>query len=364
MTDEKVSKKKICMVVQQRDVQGGIAAVIEGYYGSRLETDYHVQYVEGYRDGSKFQKIMKFILGYVSFCRIIRNDRPDIVHIHSSFGPSFTRKQFYINKAFREKVPVINHIHGADFTSFYETASEKKKQIIRECYSKCSRIVVLSEEWKELISKIVPKEQIRVIENYAMMQNLEEVSMRFETRYNNKQILFLGEIGRRKGAYDIPKIIDNVCNRIPDATFLIAGSGDVERVRSLVNPKYQRLVKFPGWLRGKEKEAALWNSTLFLLPSYNEGLPMSILDAMGYALPIISTNVGGIANLVYTDDGICNGQLFAPGDTEGMSEAIIYYLENKDAQLAAGNKSLEIINKKYSFTAHLNKLEKVYEELL
>lgn len=353
------------MIVQQRDVQGGIAAVIEGYYGSRLEKDYCVQYVEGYCDGNKLQKLLKFVSGYLLFCRIMRIDRPDIVHVHSSFGPSFARKRFYIDKAFKAKIPVINHIHGADFASFYENASEKKKQIIRDCYSKCSRMVVLSEEWKTNIAKIIPEEKIRVVENYAVPQNFEETLACFEQRYANKQILFLGEIGRRKGAYDIPKIIDNVCRRIPDATFLIGGSGDAEGVRSKINPKYQGAVRFPGWLRGKEKEDALWSSTLFLLPSYNEGLPMSILDAMGYALPIISTNVGGISNIVYTDDdGISNGNLFAPGDTEGISEAIVYYLENKDVQFQAGRKSLEIINKKYSFKEHLRKLEKVYEELL
>lgn len=365
MTEENKTKKKICMIVQQRDVQGGIAAVIEGYYGSRLEEDYDVRYVEGYRDGNKLQKIMKFISGYMSFCKIIRKDRPDIVHIHSSFGPSFTRKRFYINKAAKSGIQIVNHIHGADFDSFYENASEKKKQLIAETYSKCRRIVVLSEEWKKRIAKIVSEDRIRVIENYSIPRKSEDVSAHFENRYRNKKVLFLGEIGKRKGAYDIPKIVESVCNRVPDARFVIAGSGDVEGVRALINSKYMQSVSFPGWLRGTAKEAELWDSSLFLLPSYNEGLPMSILDAMGYALPIVSTDVGGISKLVYTDDdGMCNGKLFTPGDTEGMADAITDYLNNKDIQLKAGKKSLEIVNKKYSFETHLAKLEKVYEELV
>ena len=60
-----MGKKKVCMIVQDRMVKGGIAAVISGYYGSKLEKDYKMIYVESYKDGGKVTKLLKGIAGYL-----------------------------------------------------------------------------------------------------------------------------------------------------------------------------------------------------------------------------------------------------------------------------------------------------------
>ena len=143
------------MIVQDKAVKGGIAAVISGYYGSRLEKDYKMIYVESYKDGGKLTKLVKGIQGYIKFIKVLLVDKPDLVHIHSSFGPSFYRKLPFIYMASWAKKPIINHIHGADFDEFYTNSSEKKKRQIKKVYRKCKILVALSEEWKQRLEKIV-----------------------------------------------------------------------------------------------------------------------------------------------------------------------------------------------------------------
>lgn len=128
-------KKKVCMIVQNKMVKGGIAAVISGYYGSKLEQDYEIIYVESYKDGGKLTKLLKGIQGYIKFIKVLLVDKPDLVHIHSSFGPSFYRKLPFIYMASWAKKPIINHIHGADFDEFYTNSSEKKKRQIKKVYT-------------------------------------------------------------------------------------------------------------------------------------------------------------------------------------------------------------------------------------
>ena len=95
-----VQKHKICMIVQQRDVKGGIAAVTEGYYGSKLCSDYDITFIESYCDGSKFAKLKKFMKAYREFKKLLQSyERPELVHMHTSFGPSFYRSALFINKA-------------------------------------------------------------------------------------------------------------------------------------------------------------------------------------------------------------------------------------------------------------------------
>jgi len=151
------------MVVPNRMVKGGIAAVVNGYRGSQLEKDYEITYVESYKDGNKFDKLLKGICGYFHFACVLLFHKPDLVHIHSSFGPSFYRKMPFIYMAFLRNVPIINHIHGADFDEFFVSASEKKKKKIKKVYNKCDVLIALSDEWKEQLRQIVPKEKIVIM---------------------------------------------------------------------------------------------------------------------------------------------------------------------------------------------------------
>lgn len=351
--------KKVCMIVQDKAVKGGIAAVISGYYGSRLEKDYKMIYVESYKDGGKFTKLLKGIQGYIKFIKVLLVDKPDLVHIHSSFGPSFYRKLPFIYMASWAKKPIINHIHGADFDEFYTNSSEKKKRQIKTVYGKCKILVALSEEWKQRLEKIVPKEKIIVIENYSILH--EDALKERCSRESNHEVLFLGELGRRKGCYDIPEVIEAVVKDIPDVKFILAGAGstqDETAIKQLIKEKgIEQNVEFPGWVRGNQKDKLLREADVFYLPSYNEGMPMSILDAMGYGLPIVSTNVGGIPKIVHDGE---NGFCFEPGNVMEMGKAIENLLENK--RIEASISSFEIVKRGYSLEQHIKKLEECYKK--
>lgn len=349
--------KKVCMIVQDKMVKGGIAAVVSGYYGSKLEQDYEMIYVESYKDGGKLTKLIKGICGYFKFAKVLLVDRPDLVHIHSSFGPSFYRKLPFIYMASWAHKPIINHIHGADFSIFYEQADEKKKRLIKLVYEKCSRLIALSDEWKERLGRIVSEDKIVIIENYSILH--KDALDERQNRKTNNTVLFLGELGHRKGCYDIPYVIGKVAKRIPEVKFILAGAGSAQdegNILQLIKENnVEKNVEFPGWVRSDRKDRLLREADVFFLPSYNEGMPMSILDAMGYGLPIVSTRVGGIPKIVV--NGL-NGYCLEPGDIEKMANAIIDVLNNP----SMGEESIEIICEKYSFDLHLQKLVNLYEQ--
>ena len=350
------------MIVQDKMVKGGIATVISGYYGSALEKDYNIVYVESYKDGSKFEKLLKGIQGYFHFAKVLLVDRPDIVHIHSSFGPSFYRKLPFIYMASWAKKTIINHIHGADFDDFYVNASVKKRAQIKKIYNKCDMLIALSAEWKEKLSQIVPAEKITIIENYSVLH--EDALKNRLARKSNNTVLFLGEIGKRKGCYDIPDVVAKVVKAVPDVTFILGGTGtlaDVQAVKELVE-KYgvNDHVIYPGWVRGEAKDQLLREADVFFLPSYNEGMPMSVLEAMGYGLPIVSTNVGGIPKIVH--DGK-NGRCHNPGDTYKMSATICSMLLDRNQLTKMGEESFRIVKSKYSLEAHLHAIRTLYERI-
>lgn len=345
---------KICMIVPDPMVKGGIAAVVNGYRGSTLEKKNEVTYIESYRDGSKWQKLWKALCAYAAFRKAVKRERPDVVHIHSSFGPSFYRKLPFILWSAHRGIPVVNHIHGAEFDTFYENASAGKKKLVSKIYNRCTRLIVLSQEWKNRIGKIVPSEKIDVIENYCKIPEMPDTEYR---AYHH--ILFLGELGKRKGCYDIPEILEQVAKQVPDVQLIMAGDGEMQQVKAaFADRQLTDKVVFPGWVRGEQKEKLLRECGIFLFPSYHEGMPMAVLEAMGYAMGVVTTNVGGIPRLI-RDGG--NGYLKEPGDVRALAQAVISLLQNKADCKEMGKRARELAEKEYGLERHLEKLQAVYE---
>lgn len=342
---------KICMVVPDRLVKGGIASVVNGYREHDFSGKCEVSYIESYRNGSKWEKLAKALKGYLLFFREMILNKPDIVHIHSSFGPSFYRKMPFIYMACFRGVPVINHIHGAEFETFYLKASDRKKRRIRKVYGKCTMLIALSEEWKRNLESVVSPEKITVIENYCKIPDLSGTEKK-------KQILFLGEIGKRKGCYDIPEIYGRVLEKGERLPLIMAGDGELAEVKKLFEDRdLLESVSFPGWVRGADKNKCLKESGIFLFPSYYEGMPMAVLEAMAYGMAIVTTRVGGIPHLL--EDGV-NGYLCEPGDIEGLSKRLLELSKDGDKRRKMGERARQKAIEEYSMESHIKKLMDLY----
>lgn len=351
---------KLCMVVPNPMVKGGIASVVNGYRGSELEKQYEITYVESYTDGGKFKKLIKALKGYGTFARTLRKNRPDIVHIHSSFGPSFYRKIPFMLMAKRKNIPIVNHIHGADFEAFYDRAKDRKKKLVRKIYMLCDQTIVLSDEWKEKIGRIIPDERINVVENYSIIpENIDFNAKRKGT------VLFMGELGTRKGCFDIPDIIAEVKDQYDDVRITMAGAGQVRELEDCFEKRgLKDVVSFPGWVRGNDKDKLLRENSILLFPSYNEGMPMTVLEAMAYGMYVVTTNVGGIPKLISQGN---TGYIENPGDIDAMVDDILKLLISGDGTSPAadmGKRAREFVIANYSLERHIEKLSAVYSKCL
>ena len=350
--------KKVCMVVPSFSAKGGIASVVSGYRGSALEKAYDIRYIETYSDVSKAKKLWKAVASYFKFIHLLIFWKPDMVHIHSSFGASFYRKLPFIWLSSWFHIPIVNHIHGSAIDELYTNASQRKRKLVVQTFGKCDKIVVLSEEWKHKYESFIEPKKIVVLENYSIPHEI----MNRDRPEPSRSILFLGFLSEAKGCFDIPQVVKNVCAVYPNVKFILAGDGSVEdkeKLQELISTyQVKDYIDMPGWVRGEEKDLLLQNADVYFLPSYGEAMPMSILEAMGYGLPVISTKVGGIPQLVIDQ---VNGFLFSPGDIDGFSQAITLLLSDKKQSLEMGRKSLEIVKNRYSLEEHIKKLGEIYE---
>ncbi|PKQ63106.1 hypothetical protein BZG02_10090 [Labilibaculum filiforme] len=256
--------------------------------------------------------------------RLLSDSEIKIVHIHGASKGSFYRKYILfsvVHKLFNKKI--IYHIHGGGFRDFYLESSVFIQKRIRYVIQSADVVICLSEKWKHFFSSAFHTKRVVILNNMIIPPVIPNKIV-----LNDKlQLLFLGLIGDNKGIFDLLKTISMNKTDFEGRLILkIAGNGEVARLKNAISKyKLENIVKFEGWVDAGQKDQLLRSSHIFILPSYKEGLPLSILEAMSYSLPIIASNAGGIPDLLYKYK---NGILLDAGNKLEIKKAILKLLND------------------------------------
>jgi len=250
------------------------------------------------------------------------------------------------------------HIHGGNFKKFYEIeCSQIKKQFINKYLNMVDHIIVLSNEWKKFFSNIVAIEKITVIHNGVA------IPTDINKDFNNHNIFFMGRICYEKGVFDLIEVFKKIHYLYPDSVLNICGNDDKGELKNIIiKSELEKAVNILGWIKDQKKEEQLINNSIFVLPSYIEAMPMSILEAMSYYNYVISTNVGDIPSVL--ENGKC-GVIIQPGDKATLFNELNDILSessiDKKKEIAiSGRKKVE---KDFNLFNNIKKTNKIYETL-
>jgi len=336
---------------------GGVAFVLYEY--KKLYPDSY--FVTSTITKNSITKVCGFAFGILKLLYLLltKNDIK-IVHIHSASYSSFRRKYiFYQVCSFFQK-KIIFHLHGGAFQEFYETANNQIASKIEDLINNVSCFVCLSINWKVYYQKQFSPKKIEIIPNIIDFN--EKRNLGATKTKDIPVFLFLGLIDSNKGIWLLLDTLREHRNEIiGQAIFNIGGNGDTQKLIRLIKEyDLEEVVNFMGWVAGEEKAKRLNEADIYLLPSYKEGLPISILEAMSYSLPIISTNVGGIPEVVSSK----NGFLISPGSKVELWNAINYFIGlNPEQRNKLGQNSLKKVHPHFPQQVH-TKLNQLYVQLL
>jgi glycosyltransferase involved in cell wall biosynthesis len=328
-----MNQMQILMLGASLEQNGGIASV-EKLIIRHITHDIEIQHISTHDEGSLYHRIRVFTKALVKFLWIMFTQKIDAVHIHISEGGSVLRKAIFCLLALIFNKPFLIHAHGAEFQVTYAKLPQVAQKFLSALFQRCQRFIVLSKTWHDyyvLNLSLNPKQVI-------ILPNPCELPIQVPDRHNRTQIIlvFCGRIGQRKGAFDLIQAFANLPDEQKKSAHLIlAGDGEIEKAQQLaVSLNLINNVTFLGWINYTKRDEVLSKADVFILPSYNEGLPMAILEALGWGLPVISTPVGGIPELVISNQ---NGLLVTPGDIQQLSEAIQLLIENETLRLSLGS---------------------------
>jgi glycosyltransferase involved in cell wall biosynthesis len=360
MTSGQNRKPRILMVGPGSKAQGGITAVINNYRSSSLWSDCDCHHFSSSTEGRRLYRHLYSLWRCLVFVAYVIVVRPDLLVVHVSSGLSFYRKSWYLLVGHWLRIPMVLHIHPAHFSVFYAVGPDWRRAWIRQVGRWSARIIVLSDLQRESFLQVFPGEKLVVVRNpvntrlYAIAQE--------ERRPAPRQILYLGWIVREKGVYDLVAAMPTVLQEFPDATLLFAGPKEVDRLCKLIAEcGLEGSMRALGWVEGAERLRLLHSSRLLVLPSYSEGVPNVILEAMASRLPVITTPVGGIPSIV--TDGV-NGLMVRPGDIEGIAEAMCHLLrDDQECERLAEAGYREVVEK-YDTEVIAAQLREVFMQVL
>jgi glycosyltransferase involved in cell wall biosynthesis len=330
------SKKKIrvTIVAPGPQSEGGIRSVVARIL-PRLEAheELEVVWLASQRSGSAAAKLFCLLKSLVKALYYL--PKSDVVHVHGTVGLSLLRKSVFIWLARMTRCHVIFHFHApqAVFEQFFAKPGFLRSYS-RHTLKQCDALVVLSESWGETVGSEFPESNIVVIYNPVA----ESLGASKSDLAVPRNVLYLAHLIKRKGYDDLIQAFALVAESVPDAQLIFCGSGEVEQAQRLcADLGIANRVEFRGWISEKEKTVELARAAVFCLPSYDEGLPMGILEAMSSGVAIVTTPVGGVPD-VLSHEG--NALLVDPGDIDNLGRQLSRLLTDVQLRDRLSNEAL------------------------
>jgi glycosyltransferase involved in cell wall biosynthesis len=345
----------IVMVGTSFETRGGIASVVDSYRAAGLFSRWPIDYVETHCDGPLLDKVACVLGALAAMLRRLFRYRRAVLHVHSASGASFWRKSLFMGLAEIARWPVVFHLHGGGFARFYEECGPLRRRIVRHFLDRAARLVVVSERWTTWMRSVTTNPRITCVPNPvtvpAMVPPVRGGSL----------VTFLGRCETEKGIFDLLDAVGEVRETIPAVRLECAGDGDLNAVQRRASELGLRAnLHLPGWITRDRRDALMRRTTVFVLPSHAEGLPVSLLEAMAAGCPVIATRVGGIPDLV--EDGV-NGLLVEAGDRRALAAALRRLLLDRGLAARLGLSARETIVRRYTVEHALERLEQIYSGL-
>lgn len=280
-----------------------------------------------------FKTIKRMLGDYVRFVVTLKTGRYDLVHINPSFiKRSLLRDLIFVRLVtLLTSMPLIVFIHGWDQAVFEWVMCRKWAiWLVGGILKKANTLLVLSQEFKHgLIRLGVHPDQIKVESTMFSGKELGSISPVTLDQKDTWRLLFLSRVVIEKGIIELLDAVAELVRENRDLELLVAGDGPAlgQAKDHARNIGVEQSVHFIGYVRGEVKRLALSSSQLFVLPSYREGCPVSLLEAMACGLPVVATRVGGIPEVMEDNK---NGILLDTVTSNSIASALRKLMDDRD----------------------------------
>lgn len=348
---------RVLMIGPPLDGRGGMSSVSAAYAEAGLFERCGVHFLaSATAQPGPVAKLRVALLAWLELLHLLAGRGVALAHIHVASGASFWRKALYVWTLRAAGVPVILHVHGGNFVEFYRLSSAPARWLIRASFAQAGRVILLSQAWIARMATIVDAARCRAIGNPVLawpQQGREPHPVR--------KFLFLGRFEPDKGINELLEAFAQLRLQFADAQLLLGGEGDTEAIaRSADRHGMSQAVKLLGWVSGEAKREAFAAADALVLPSYIEGLPVAMLEAMSCGLPVVVTRVGSIPEVV--SDGL-DGLLVPPRDAPALADAMLRLARSPELAQRLGVAGKAVFDRQFDAHRVCDQVAQLYAEV-
>jgi glycosyltransferase involved in cell wall biosynthesis len=280
------------------------------------------------------------------------------VHVNMAERLSLLRKSVVVVTCRALGIPVVVHLHAAQLHHFYRALPAPLRVLTRWVFSLPANVVVLGAAARRFVTQElgVPQDRVEIVINGVP----EPTGKRSRAEPGSLQrVLFLGNLSERKGVSDLLHALARPGFDTPRLRIVIAGGGDVPSYREKARVLgIDGFVRFEGWCDQAKVAALLARSDLLVLPSYDEGLPLVILEALAHRVAVVCTAVGEIPSVL--THGV-NAFFVPPGDVDALAAGLQQVLRHPELLEALGRNGRTLYEQQFSLPRFFASIARIHQ---
>jgi glycosyltransferase involved in cell wall biosynthesis len=351
------------ILITHPDARGGVSNYYRQLRGRFTLPVHHFTVGRTLGENGHLSRTLRRLVDYWRFATLLRKNSIDLVHLNPSLDfKSFIREGLFVLLARANKKKVIVFFHG--WTKSCEVRIERYfLWIFSWFFGKADALIVLSNENKKTLERwrvIQPiYKEVTVINDNELADFDIQNALKKRQASKTWRILFLARIIKEKGIYEALETFYLVQSKHPTVELFVAGDGkELENVKSFASARNFHNITFTGYVKDEEKLRRFQEAHVFFLPSYAEGCPVSVIEAMAYGLPIVTRSVGGIVDFFKNGR---NGFISQSLDPNVLADQIMKLLRDKNLY-----EKISLFNYQYAQSHFLAsdavlRLEKIYK---
>ena len=300
-----------------------------------------------------------FARSLIQLTRLGVSGRLGLVHINLSVRGSSVRKAIVSLLASRLGVPTIVHLHSGRFAEFYDNLPGWAKAVVLRVFDRADRVIVLGKVWEDvLVTQLgVAPAKITILPN-AVPAPPPPPRLPSEICH----IVMLGRLGAPKGLPELLEALGSETLRGLPWRITLAGDGDIETYRRDAESRgIAAKTDFAGWLDSPGVAALMNSADVFVLPSRSENLPVAVIEAMSYGVPVVTTPVGATPEIVTNDT---TGLLVPVRDPRALAEALARLVVDPELRQRMGDAGLGVFRMRLDIKHAAATLVTMYQEVI
>lgn len=273
--------------------------------------------------------------------KLLSNKNYDVVHVTTSGGLGLFRDIAVMSVAQKAGVPVAYHIHYGRIPSTLDSGNIEAN-LLKAALKRCSIAVAIDRTTETAIRKTQLCD-VACIGNPVNIGELESLRVG-EASKDSKTVVYLGWLIETKGIRELVEAWTSISEEMPEWRLELIGPYNPNSIASLVGGKSNGSVTLLGELPHSEAMKRLQKASILVLPSYSEGFPNVVLEAMAYGKPVLATNVGALPDIL--SDG--RGVLVEPRSSEQVTQGLKKLMADGDLRVSMGTRSAEYVKKNFA----------------